>query len=252
MRLLLLSLFWITCLVLKPSGILAAELARADVQSKLASTPAGQTASFVGQSLAGADLHDLDFSHADLSGADLSRADLRGAKLVGSKLVGAKLPGAKLNLAWIISADFSHADLSGADLETLIVSNGMQTQPQEAASFVGANLSGAKITARFNLYDMHGANLSHIQASADMRNQSMGLIRTEFSQTNLNDANFKDASLAHVNFQFAKLARANFSGADISYADFTGANLTDADLSGANTTGAVFTQAVLKGVIGYH
>jgi uncharacterized protein YjbI with pentapeptide repeats len=249
---LLLSLFWITCLMLKPSGVLAAEFTRADVQSKLAATPAGQTASFVGLSLAGADLHDLDFSHSDLSGADLSGADLRGAKLVGSKLVGAKLQGAKLNLAWIIGADFAHADLSGADLETLIVSNGMQTQPQEAANFVGANLSGARITARFNLYDMHGANLSHIQASADMRNQSMGLIRTEFSQTNLNDANFKDAALAHVNFEFAKLARVNFSGADLSYADFTGANLTDADLSGANTTGAIFTQAVLNGVKGYH
>jgi uncharacterized protein YjbI with pentapeptide repeats len=248
---LVLSLFWIACLMLKPSGVLAAELTRADVQSKLASTPAGQTASFVGSSLAGADLHDLDLSHADLSGADLSGADLRGAKLVGSKLVGTKLPGAKLNLAWIIGADFSHADLSGADLETLIVSAGMQTLPQEAARFIGANLTGAKVTARFNLYDMHGANLSHIQASADMRNQSMGLIRTEFSQTNLNDANFKDAALAHVNFEFAKLARANFSGADLSYADFTGADLTDADLSGANTTGAIFTNAVLKGVKGY-
>jgi uncharacterized protein YjbI with pentapeptide repeats len=247
---LLLSLFWITCLMLMPSGVLAADLTRADVQSKLASAPAGQTASFVGMSLAGADLHDLDFSHADLSGADLSGADLRGAKLVGSKLVGAKLQGAKLNLAWIIGADFSHANLSDADLETLIVSNGMQTQPQEAASFVGANLSGARVTARLSLDDMHGANLSHIQASADMRNQSMGLIRTEFSQTNLNDANFKDAALAHVNFQFAKLARANFSGADLSYADFTGANLTDADLTGANTTGAIFTNAVLTGVKG--
>ena len=246
-----LSLFWIACVILKPSGVLAAELTRADVQSKLASTPAGQTASFAGISLAGADLHDLDFSHADLSGADLSEADLRGAKLVGSKLVGAKLPGAKLNLAWIIGADFSHADLSGADLETLIVSNGMQTQPQEAASFVGANLSGAKITARFNLYDMHGADLSHIQASADMRNQSMGLIRTEFSQANLTNANFTDAALAHVNFAFAKLSGPNFSGADLSYADFTGADLMDADLSGANTTGAIFTQAMLKGVKGY-
>jgi uncharacterized protein YjbI with pentapeptide repeats len=248
---LLLSLFWIACLMLEPSLVLAAVLTRADVQSKLTSTPPGQTASFVGLSLAGADLHDLDFSHADLSAADLSGADLRGAKLVGSKLVGAKLQGAKLNLAWIIGANFAQADLSGADLETLIVSNGMQTQPQEAASFVGANLSGAKITARFNLYDMHGANLSHIQASADMRNQSMGLIRTEFSQTNLNDANFEDAMLAHVNFEFAKLARVNFSGADLSSVDFTGANLTDADLSGANTTGAIFTNAVLKGVKGY-
>ena len=185
---------------LGPSSVLAADLTRAEVQSMLTSTPAGQNASFAGRSLAGADLHDLDFSNADLSGADLSGADLRGAKLVGSKLVGAKLPGAKLNLAWIIGADFSHADLSGADLETLAVSAGLQTVPQEAASFVGANLSGAKITARFNLDDMRGADLSHIRASADMRNQSMGLIRTELSQANLTDANFQGAALARANF----------------------------------------------------
>src|SRR4029077_2938513 len=108
-----------------------------------------------------------DFSNADLSGCVLCGVCLGGAKLVGTKLVGAKLLGARLNLAWIMGADFSHADLSGADLETLVVSAGLQTLPQEAATFVGANLSGAKVTARFNLADMRGANLSHIRASAD-------------------------------------------------------------------------------------
>src|SRR5215831_954612 len=231
-----LNLFWMTCLILTPLSGLAAELTRSEVQSILASIPAGQAASFAGMSLSGADLHDLDFSNADLSGADLSGADLRGAKFVRSKLIGAKLPGARLNLAWIIGADFSHADLSGAYLETLVVSAGLQTRPHEAATFVGANLSGAKVTARFNLDDMRGANLSHLRASADMRNQSMGLIRTEFSQANLTDANFQGAALARVNFEFAKLSRAN---------------LTEADLTGANTTNTDFTNAVLRGTKGY-
>jgi uncharacterized protein YjbI with pentapeptide repeats len=248
---LMLNLLWISCLMLESSDVLAAELTRLEVQSVLASTPGGQKASFAGMSLAGADLHDLDFSNADLSGADLSSADLRGAKLVRSKLVGAKLPGARLNLAWIIGADFSNADLSGAYLETLVVSAGLHTLPQEAARFVGANLAGAKVTARFNLDDMRGANLSHLQASADMRNQSMGLIRTDFSQANLTDANFEGAALARVNFEFAKLSRANFSGADLSGADLTGADLTDADLTGANTTSTTFTKAVLRGTKGY-
>src|SRR5690242_12689645 len=149
------NLFWMTCVtIVTPLGGMAAELTRSEVQSVLASTPTGQNASFAGQTLAHADLHDLDFSNADFSAADLSGADLRGAKLVGSKLVGARLAGAKLNLAWIMGADFSHADLSGADLETLVVSSGMQTLPNEAATFVGANLSGAKLTARFDLDDM--------------------------------------------------------------------------------------------------
>jgi uncharacterized protein YjbI with pentapeptide repeats len=71
-----------------------------------------------------------------------------------------------------------------------------ETQPNEAAKFVGANFSGAKVTARFSLDDMRGANLSHLKASADMRNQSMGLIRTDFSRANLADANFESAELA--------------------------------------------------------
>jgi hypothetical protein len=99
---------------------------------------------------------EVDFTSADLSGADLSDADLRGAKLVATKLIGAKLPRAKLNLAWIMRADFSHADLSQSIFKTLVASAGMETQPDEAAKFIEANLSGAKVTARFSLDDMRG------------------------------------------------------------------------------------------------
>ena len=232
------------------AGALGADFTRDEVQSMLATASVTSRPTFAGRSLAGLDLHDLDFSAVDLSNADLSDADLRRVKLVGAKLVGAKLPRAKLNFAWIIRADFSHADLSDAVLETLVVSAGMETRPEEAARFVGANLSGAKVTARFSLDDMHGANLSRLQASADMRNQSMGLIRTDFSRANLADANFEGAALAHVNFEFAKLQRANFSGADLSDADLAGADLTDANFSGAKTTGASFASASLTGVRG--
>jgi uncharacterized protein YjbI with pentapeptide repeats len=147
-------------------------------------------------------------------------------------------------------ADFSHADLSQSILETLVASAGMETQPDEAAKFVGANLSGAKVTARFSLDDMRGADFSHLKASVDMRNQSMGLIRTDFSRANLADANFEGAELAHVNFEFAKLQRANFEGADLSNADLAGADLTDANLTGTKTTGAKFTSASLDRVKG--
>jgi uncharacterized protein YjbI with pentapeptide repeats len=244
------SVLCVVPLMLMASGAFGADFTRAEVQSVLATAGAAQTPSFAGRSLAGLDLHELDFTAVDLSGADLSDADLRGAKLVAAKLVGAKLPRAKLNLAWIMRADFSHADLSGAILETLIVSAGMETLPNETARFVGANLSGAKVTARFSLDDMHGADLSYLRASADMRNQSMGLIRTDFSRANLADVNFEGAALAHVNFEFAKLQRANFSGADLSDADLAGADLTDANLTGAKTTGTKFTSASLTGVRG--
>jgi uncharacterized protein YjbI with pentapeptide repeats len=247
----LLRLFSFIPLTLMASGTFAAELTRAEVQSMLKAAPAGQGARFAGQSLAGLDLHDLDFASADLSAADLSDADLRGAKLVGAKLVGAKLARARLNQAWIMHADFSHADLSGAILETLVVSAGLETLPQEAASFVGANLSGARVMARFNLDDMRGANLSHLRASADMRNQSMGLIRADFSRANLAGADFTGAALGHANFEFAKLQGAKFSGADLTDADFAGADLSGANLTDANTTRTTFAGAALTGVTGW-
>ena len=144
-------MLWAFSLTLVTTGAFGADFTRDEVQSMLAAAPAATRPSFAGRSLAGLDLHDLDFSAVDLSGADLSDADLRHTKLVGAKLVGAKLPRARLNLAWIMRADFSHADLSDAVLETLVVSAGMETLPEEAAKFVGANLSGAKVTARFQL-----------------------------------------------------------------------------------------------------
>jgi uncharacterized protein YjbI with pentapeptide repeats len=149
-----------------------------------------------------------------------------------------------------MGADFSHADLSNAVLETLVVSTGLETRPEEAVSFVAANLSGAKVTARFSLDDMREANLSHLRASADMHNQSMGLIRADFSRANLTGANFEGAALAHVNFEFAKLQHTNFSGADLSDADFAGADLTNADLTGANIARVDFNSAVLTGAKG--
>jgi uncharacterized protein YjbI with pentapeptide repeats len=157
---------------------------------------------------------------------------------------------ARLNLAWIMAADFSHADLTGAVLETLVVSESMEVRPDEATKFVEATLAGAKVTARFHLADMRGADFSRLKASADMRNQSMGLIRTEFTGALLTGANFSEAELERVDFKFAKLQDADFTKADLTRADFAGADLTGADFTGAITTGTVFDSAVLAGVKG--
>lgn len=226
-------------------GASAAQLTEAQVRAALAAATPGHKPSFAGRSLSG-----LDLSHFDLSGVDLSGADLRRTRLVDAKLVGANLSGANLNLAWIMGADFSHANLTGASLGILVVSHGMETKPDEAARFVGANLSDAHILARFQLDDMRGANLAHVMAAADMRNQSMGLIHTDFSSANLDGASFVGAQLAYASFRFAKLNGADFSGAGLQEADFSGAYLTGADFTGADTTGATFTSATLADVKG--
>lgn len=221
----------------------AADLTVQQVRSALAT--AGHKADFSARSLEG-----LDLSHLDLSGVNFAGADLRRVKLVGSNLTGANLSGARMNLAWIMGADFTRANLSNAVLETLVVSAGLETKPDEAARFVEANLSGAHIMARFALDDMHGANFSHAMMAADMRNQSMGLIRTDFSGANLVGANFTGAHCAYASFRFARLAGANFSGASLLHTDFSGADLKGANLTGADATGADFGGADLNGATG--
>ena len=146
-----------------------------------------------------------------------------------------------------MGADFSHADLSNAVLETLVVSTGLETRPEEAVSFVAANLSGAKVTARFSLDDMREAKPFSSSRLALLLGTGR---RADFSRANLTGANFEGAALAHVNFEFAKLQHTNFSGADLSDADFAGADLTNADLTGANIARVDFNSAVLTGAKG--
>ncbi len=217
-----------------------ADLTAAQVREAMIAATPGHKPSLHGQSLA-----DLDLSGLDLSNVDLSGADLRGAKLVGANLTGANLSGARLNLAWIMGANFTRADLSNAILETLVVSAGLETKSAEIATFIGANLSGAHIMARFSLDDMRGANFSHAKMAADMHNQSMGLIHTDFSGAKLGGANFSGAKLGHVSFRFADLTGADLSAADLRDADFSGSDLTNANLTGSDATGADFDGAIL-------
>jgi uncharacterized protein YjbI with pentapeptide repeats len=198
-----------------------------------------------GKNMSGVDLTGLDLSGANLTGANLAGANLYGVRLVGADLTGADLSEANLTFTWIMRANFTRARLHGATMQTIVTSVGMDNTRDQAAIFVGADLSDASIIVHFSFDDMQGANFSHAHMTANMANQSMGLLRTEFMSTNLDGANFTGAELGHVNFRFAKLNGAHFNGADLSYADFIGAYLTDADFTDANIHGATFEGATL-------
>lgn len=210
----------------------------------------GQAVDLSGRNMAGDDLTGLDLSGANLAGADLSGANLHGVKLVGANLTGARLVNADLTFAWFIKANFNHANLYGATLQTVVTSSGMANTADQAASFVEADLSNTHTTVHFSFDDMRGANFSHADMTVVMANQSMGLLRTEFSSSNLDDANFEDAGLGHVTFRFAKLRHANFRNADLRDADFVGAYLDGADFTGARLDRADFEAATLTGTIG--
>jgi len=84
--------------------------------------------------------------------------------------------------------------------------------------------------------------------SADMRNQSMGLIRTDYrGRTSLVRISRARPWAKSISCSPSSNG-ANFTRADLNDANFAGADLTAADLTGANISGTDFTSAVLAGV----
>lgn len=222
-----------------------AGLTRDQVIAALSRATPAAPADFSGKSL-----EKVDLSGLDLSGAKLAGADLYAAKLEDSNLTGADLTGANLGLAWVIRANFTDADLSGAKVQGLVVASGMQTNPAEAPVFLRTKFVGARVIARFGGFDLRGADFTDAKLGVDMRNQSMGILRADFSGARLDGAIFTRADLGRAWFRFAKLQGARFTGASLLHADFSGADLTGADLTDADATGADFGAAILAGVTG--
>ena len=112
----------------------------------------------------------------DLSGLQLEGATLRGAYLNDADLSDATLTDAVLDQAWAMRLDLTGADLSGASLFAA---------QMQGANLSEANLSGARITADLTNATLTGADLSGADLGADMKNQSMGLVRAVLASAKL-------------------------------------------------------------------
>jgi uncharacterized protein YjbI with pentapeptide repeats len=177
-----------------------------------------------------------DFYAKNLSGLDLSAIDFKGANLAasvlnGSRLQYANLANCKLSVSFGEGADFSHADLSGAMMFSMQL---------KGANFKGAKLAKARFIGDMSRANLQDADLTGLRGSADMKNQSMGLMRASFVSSDLRRANFTGAELARADFSFADLREAKFVGANLSGAEFASSDLRGADLSGADLRGAKF------------
>ncbi|MGH1570898.1 pentapeptide repeat-containing protein [Methylobacterium sp. P31] len=195
-----------------------AEMSRADVEALIAK--AG------GKPI---DLHDKALSGLDLSGLNLRGANLRTARLNKANLSRADLSGANLEQAWFLKADLSGAKLADAKMFGITARD--------------ANLSGADLSRSMPIGDFKGANMSgatlvDLKAGADIKNQSMGLMRAVFTSVNLSGAKLKGADLSRSRLEYA----------DLRGADLTDAVLMGSDLSGANLTGATIAGADFKNV----
>lgn len=214
---------------LKSPRMVEAELTRAEVEALIASA-AGRPVDLVDRSLNGLDLSGLDLAAADLTRAKLNRAKLRGTRLAG----------AKLDLAWGMQADLTDADLSRASL--------MQAQ-FPGAILDRADLGGAVVIANLEGASLLGTRLAGAMGSPDMRNQSMGLIRTVLRQAKLDGADLSGASLQRADLEFAKLRGAVLTGADLTRAKLGGADLTGAHVGGLDVGMADLASTVLYDLV---
>ncbi|GJE38681.1 pentapeptide repeat-containing protein [Methylobacterium persicinum] len=195
-----------------------AEMSRADVEA-LIETAGGRPI----------DLQDKALSGLNLSGLNLRGANLRTARLNKTNLRGADLTGANLEQAWLLKADLSGAKLADAKMFGITARD---------ANFSGADLSRSIPIGDFKGANMSGATLIDLKGGADIKNQSMGLMRAVFTSVNLSGANLRGANLGRSRLEFANLKDA----------DLTDVVLMGSDLSGANLTGATVTGADFKNV----
>lgn len=195
------------------------ELTRADVEAALKSRKNGAAVDFSNKSLNG----------LDLSGLDLSGVVFRAARLNKARLAGANLDGAILDQAWLMQADLTGASLKGA--------HAFAAQMQKMRGD-GADFSNARVAGDLTGASLRGAKFDGADLSADMKNQSMGLMRAVLRSTTLEGATFLDSNLTSADLRFARAAGA----------DFTGANLTNADAAGADLTGAIWSGTSAQGL----
>lgn len=188
-----------------------------------------------------ADLSSRRLSRLDLRGVDFKGANLRWARLNGTDLRGANLSAAILDSAWLLNANLENANLTGASL--------FSTQMQ-GANLKNAILKGARIVANMERADLTGAMLQEADMAADMKNQSMGLMRAILRLATLDDADFSGVKAARVDAEFASFRGAILDGADFSGAELAGADLTDASVAGCNLSGADLASARLVSLKG--
>ncbi len=204
-------------------------------------------------------LHRSDISDADLTGAALQSnmwlyvtasrtrfAELKATGLVlndsqlsGASFVRAGLKGARFKNSTLKATNFAEANMEKVDLRS-VKASGIR---MERANLTGANLAGGNFS---------GANMSHADlADAILTDANLShatLVKTSFTNADLNRTIIDNANLTGVSFASARLNRTNLSYANLTDANFIGAKLDGVNLLSANLTGADFTNADLTGV----
>lgn len=200
-----------------------ADTTRAEIEKLLAESSADVVVDLTYRQLSGLDLSNLDFSGADM----------RWARFNNTNLVNTNLRDTRLDLAWFLGANMENADLTGASLRS--------TQLRKA-KLKGAIFDNTRITANFKGADLTGASFRNSDMSADMKNQSMGLMGTVMTSSKLISVDFTGANMSRVDAEFAKFNDAvlddvNLSGSKLAGANLSGASVRNLDLEDADVNG---------------
>ena len=208
-----------------------AELTREELLAILSGAAAGERIDLSSKRLSGLDLRDVDFRGANL----------RWARMNKTNLSGANLRDAVLDSAWLIDANLQGADLRGASLAS--------TQ-MHRADLRNANLAGARIVANLQRADLRDADLSDADMGADMKNQSMGLMRTSIRSAQLDGVDMRGVNALRMDAEFASLRGALLDNASFRGVELTGADLTEASVAGLDLTDSDVSGAVLMQLVG--
>ena len=173
------------------------------------------TCDFDGLEFGDLDLSGMDFTGGSWTGATFANSNLQGADFFALDLTGAVFDGANVNLV-----DFKSVGLDGA-------------------SFVDADLDGT-------LFESFSAVGADFGVSG---NGTPVFDNVRFKSGNLTDASFADRQIATLRIEESVGAvRADFSNVQLNSGWFTGVDLTDANFSGLSATGSDFESTVLRGV----
>ena len=176
-----------------------------------------------------------NFLKTDLSGVDFTTSNkivatiFRGAHLANSNFEGVNLsPKQSFEKEFknigrdIIEGDYSNSLSLFRDLGYTGHINGVGYIGFENVHIISNEINGNNITLKFIFYN-------------------------NFSDADLENANFKNSGLWFANFYSANLTNANLSGADLRKVTFVNADLSNANLQGANIIGTNLGGANLSG-----
>lgn len=185
-----------------------------------------------------ASFYSKNLSRLDLSGIDFKGANLAAAVMNDSRLANADLSRCNLTVSFAQRADFTGARLR----EAMMFSMQMQ-----GATLKGANLSGARFIGDLQGANLENAVLTNVNGAADMKNQSMGLMRANVVSAVLKGADLSGSDFSRADFSFSDLSRAKLAGTRLRGAEFSGTNLQGADLAGADLSGGKFVDTDFTG-----